>query len=100
MKTFIKDMTSEQLQKVITDNENLQNEVLEILQENEIFFIQDVLNDLNLSKFQKIMQELKTKKEFCISVNWLDKAQKINSEMVQLIHENTQKMKAENFVRL
>lgn len=53
-----------------------------------------------MSEFRKIMNELKTEKEFCISVNWLDKAQKINSEMVQLIHENTQKMKAENFVRL
>lgn len=51
MQTLIKNMTREQLQKVITDNENLQSEVLEILQENESFFIQDVLNDLNLSNY-------------------------------------------------
>lgn len=51
MKTLIKNMASEQLQKVITDNENLQSEVLEILQENESFYIQDVLNDLNLSNY-------------------------------------------------
>lgn len=51
MKTLIKNMTKEQLQKVITKNENLQNEVLDILQENESFYIQDVLNDLNLSNY-------------------------------------------------
>lgn len=51
MQTFIKDMASEQLEKVITENENLQSEVLEILQENESFYIQDVLNDLNLSNY-------------------------------------------------
>lgn len=51
MKTLIKNMSKEQLQKVITDNENLQSEVLEILQENESFYIQDILNDLNLSNY-------------------------------------------------
>lgn len=51
MQTLIKNMTKEQLQKVITDNENLQNEVLELMQESESFFIQDVLNDLNLSNY-------------------------------------------------
>lgn len=53
-----------------------------------------------MTEFQKIMNELKTEKEFCISVGWIEKAQKINSEMVELIHENTQKMKAGNFARL
>lgn len=51
MKTLIKNMTKEQLEKVITDNENLQNEVLELMQENESFYIQDILNDLNLSNY-------------------------------------------------
>lgn len=49
-----------------------------------------------MSEFRKVMNELKTEKEFCISVNWLDKAQEINSKMVQLIHENTQQMKLKN----
>lgn len=49
MKTLkIKDMTNEQLKKVITDNENLQNETLDILQEDESDYIQDILNTLNL----------------------------------------------------
>lgn len=51
MKTFIKNMTREQLKKVITDNENLQNEVLELLQESESFYTQDILNALNLSNY-------------------------------------------------
>lgn len=46
-----------------------------------------------MSEFRKIMNELKTKKDFCISVGWTEKAQKINSEMVERIHENTQKIK-------
>lgn len=53
-----------------------------------------------MSEFKKIMNELKTEKEFCISVGWTEKAQKINSKMVQLIHENTQKIKAGNFAGL
>lgn len=48
MKTLIKNMTREQLKKVITDNENLQNEILEMMQESESFYVQDVLNALNL----------------------------------------------------
>lgn len=51
MQTLIKNMAKEQLEKVITDNENLQSEVLEILQENESFFIQEILNNLNLSNY-------------------------------------------------
>ena len=51
MQTLIKNMTREQLKKVITDNENLQNEVLEILQENESYHIQEILDDLNLSDY-------------------------------------------------
>ena len=51
MKTFIKNMTREQLKKVITENENLQNEVLELMQENESFYVQDILNALNLSDY-------------------------------------------------
>ena len=51
MKTFIKDMTCEQLKKVITDNENLQNEVLELIQDGVSFYISDVLNALNLSDY-------------------------------------------------
>lgn len=46
-----------------------------------------------MSEFRKIMLELKAKKEFCVFVGWLEKAQELNSEMVQLIHENTQKNK-------
>lgn len=53
-----------------------------------------------MSEFRKVMNELKTEKEFCIFIGWAEKAQKINSEMVQLIHENTQKIKRDNFVRL
>lgn len=53
-----------------------------------------------MSEFQKIMNKLKAEKDFCISVGWKEKAQKINSEMVQLIHENTQKMKTGNFAGL
>lgn len=53
-----------------------------------------------MSEFRKVMNKLKAEKDFCISVGWTEKAQKINSKMVQLIHENTQKMKAENFARL
>lgn len=49
-----------------------------------------------MSEFKKIMNELKTEKEFFISVGWVEKAQKINSQMVELIHENTQKMKLNN----
>ena len=49
-----------------------------------------------MSEFRKKMLKLKTEKDFCISVNWLDKAQEINSKMVQLIHENTQQMKLKN----
>lgn len=51
MKTFIKNMTREQLKKVITDNENLQNEILEMMQENENFYIQEILDTLNLSNY-------------------------------------------------
>ncbi|ARM67616.1 hypothetical protein LW81_046 [Lactococcus phage LW81] len=51
MKTFIKNMTREQLKKVITDNENLQNEVLELLQESTSFYVSDVLDALNLSDY-------------------------------------------------
>lgn len=46
-----------------------------------------------MSEFRKIMNELKAEKEFCIFVGWAEKAQKINSQMVELIHENTQKIK-------
>ncbi|AIX12538.1 hypothetical protein WRP3_035 [Lactococcus phage WRP3] len=46
-----------------------------------------------MSEFRKVMNELKIEKEFCIFIGWTEKAQKINSQMVQLIHENTQKMK-------
>lgn len=46
-----------------------------------------------MSEFRKVMNKLKTEKDFCISVGWTEKAQKINSKMVQLIHENTQKIK-------
>lgn len=46
-----------------------------------------------MSEFRKIMNKLKVEKEFCISVGWTEKAQKINSKMVELIHENTQKIK-------
>lgn len=52
-----------------------------------------------MTEFQKIMNELKTEKDFYISVGWIDKAQKINSKMVQLIYESIQK-KAGNFARL
>ena len=53
-----------------------------------------------MTEFKKIMNELKAEKEFFISIGLVEKAQKINSEMVQLIHENTQKIKAENFAGL
>lgn len=46
-----------------------------------------------MSEFRKIMLELKAQKEFCIFIGWTEKAQKINSEMVVLIYENTQKIK-------
>lgn len=46
-----------------------------------------------MSEFEKNMNELKTEKEFCIFVGWIEKAQKINSQMIELIHENTQKIK-------
>ncbi|ADM73591.1 hypothetical protein LaPh949_gp033 [Lactococcus phage 949] len=46
-----------------------------------------------LSEFRKVMNELKTEKEFCIFIGWAEKAQELNSQMVQLIHENTQKIK-------
>ncbi|ARM66163.1 hypothetical protein AM2_036 [Lactococcus phage AM2] len=46
-----------------------------------------------MTEFRRMMNELKTQKEFCIFIGWTEKAQKINSEMVQLIHENTQKIK-------
>lgn len=49
-----------------------------------------------MSDFRKMMNELKTKKEFCIFIGFTEKAQEINSEMVQLIHENTQKIKLNN----
>lgn len=51
MSLKIKDMTNEQLKKVITDNENLQNEALNILQENESNYIQEILDTLNLSNY-------------------------------------------------
>ena len=51
MKTFIKNMTREQLKKVITDNENLQNEVLELMQDGIGFYVSDVLDALNLSDY-------------------------------------------------
>lgn len=53
-----------------------------------------------MTEFRKVMNKLKAEKDFCISVGWTVKAQEINSEMVQLIHENTQKIKAGNFARL
>lgn len=53
-----------------------------------------------MSEFRKVMNKLKAEKDFCISVGWTEKAQEINSKMVQLIHENTQKIKAGNFARL
>lgn len=46
-----------------------------------------------MSEFRKVMNKLKVEKDFCISVGWTVKAQKINSEMVERIHENTQKIK-------
>ena len=46
-----------------------------------------------MTDFRKMMLELKAKKEFCIFIGWIEKAQELNSEMVQLIHENTQKIK-------
>lgn len=52
-----------------------------------------------MSEFRKIMNKLKAEKEFCISVGWTEKAQKINSKMVELIYESIQK-KAGNFARL
>ena len=49
-----------------------------------------------MTEFRKKMLKLKTEKDFCIFVGLVEKAQEINSEMVQLIHENTQKMKLKN----
>lgn len=46
-----------------------------------------------MSEFRKVMNELKAQKEFFIFVGWTEKAQKLNSQMVQLIHENTQQIK-------
>lgn len=46
-----------------------------------------------MSEFRKVMNKLKTKKEFCIFIGWIEEAQKINGKMVELIHENTQKIK-------
>ena len=46
-----------------------------------------------MSEFEKNINELKTQKEFCIFVGWIEKAQKINSQMIELINENTQKIK-------
>ena len=46
-----------------------------------------------MTDFRKMMLELKAKKEFCIFIGWIEKAHELNSEMVQLIHENTQKNK-------
>ncbi|ARM66797.1 hypothetical protein AM4_139 [Lactococcus phage AM4] len=45
-----------------------------------------------MTDFRKMMLELKAKKEFCVFVGWAEKAQEINSQMVVLIHENTQKI--------
>lgn len=53
-----------------------------------------------MTEFKRIMLEMKAEKEFCIFIGWTEKAQKINSQMVVLIHENTQKIKQDNFVRL
>lgn len=46
-----------------------------------------------MSEFKKVMNELKTEKEFCIFIGWAEKAKEINSRMVVLIHENTQKIR-------
>lgn len=46
-----------------------------------------------MTEFRRIMMELKTQKEFYIFIGWLEKAKEINSRMVVLIHENTQKNK-------
>ena len=51
METLIKNMTKEQLEKVITSNENLQNKVLKFLQEDTFLYIKDILNDLNVSNY-------------------------------------------------
>lgn len=46
-----------------------------------------------MSEFRRIMMELKTEKEFFIFVGWIEQAKATNSQMVQLIHENTQKIR-------
>lgn len=46
-----------------------------------------------MTDFKKNMLELKTEKEFYIFIGWIEQAQEINSRMVVLIHENTQKIK-------
>lgn len=46
-----------------------------------------------MSEFRKNMLEMKAKKEFFIFVGWIEQAQAVNSQMVVLIHENTQKHK-------
>lgn len=51
METLIKNMTKEQLQKVITKNENLQNKVLGFLQEDTLLYIEDILKELNVANY-------------------------------------------------
>lgn len=48
MKKYIKDMTPDELKKVILENENLQNEVCELLMDSERFWIDEIINTLGL----------------------------------------------------
>lgn len=51
MKTFIKDMTSEQLVKVVTENIQLQNNLYDLQCETEIFYNQEILDKLDLQDY-------------------------------------------------
>lgn len=52
MKKFIKDFTNEELVKLIKTNEELQNKVLDDLQESSSYYIQEVLDTLDLQNYQ------------------------------------------------
>lgn len=50
-KRYLKDLTNEELRKVIENNEDLQMKVLDILQEDNSYYVQEVLDSLDLENY-------------------------------------------------
>lgn len=50
-KRYIKDLKNEELRKVIENNEDLQMKVLDILQEDSSYYVQEILDSLDLENY-------------------------------------------------